>query len=390
MNTSRATLAALACLLSLAAPANPGEPLETALATIRSVGPEGAGNLEASRAWSTIAQAEASRLPSLLLAMNGADARACNYLFAAATAIADRHLPALRDRIPVTALGEFLLDTSHDPRPRRLAYELLVRVDPALARALLVGLLDDPATELRREAVQQALQTAAQTRDAGRAAAAAVLYRQALGFARDADQIEAISGPLKDLGQPVDLVHQLGFLTRWTVIGPFDNTGGEGFARVFPPETEVQLDAVYDGKQGPVRWKPFVSDHPRGMVDLNKAFAPLKEVTGYAFTEFHSDAARPAELRLGCKNGWKLWFNGRFLFGRDEYHRAAEIDQYRFPVELRPGRNTLLVKLTQNEQVEEWTVEWEFQLRVTDPTGRVLRSRPPEAPMASVPLPHAP
>ena len=35
------------------------------------------------------------------------------------------------------------------------------------------------------------------------------------------------------------------------------------------------------------------------------------------------------------------------------------------------------MKLTQNEQKEEWTVEWEFQLRVTDPTGRVIRSAPP-------------
>jgi hypothetical protein len=113
-----------------------------------------------------------------------------------------------------------------------------------------------------------------------------------------------------------------------------------------------------------------------GMVDFNKAYAPLKEVTGYAFTEFHSDARRPAEIRIGCKNGWKLWFNGRYLFGRDEYHRGAELDQYRLPIQLRPGRNTLLVKLTQNEQKEDWTVEWEFQLRITDPTGRVIRSAP--------------
>jgi hypothetical protein len=83
----------------------------------------------------------------------------------------------------------------------------------------------------------------------------------------------------------------------------------------------------------------------------------------------------PAELRLGCKNGWKLWFNGQFLFGRDEYHRGAEIDQYRLPVTLRPGANTIVVKLCQDEEVEDWTVEWEFQLRVTDPTGKPIRAR---------------
>jgi hypothetical protein len=170
------------------------------------------------------------------------------------------------------------------------------------------------------------------------------------------------------------LVDVFGFLTRWQVVGPFDNTGGAGFERAYPPETEVRLDAEYDGKEGRVKWKEFVSEHERGMVDLNKAWAPLKEVTGYAMTTFLSDTARPAEIRLGSKNGWKVWWNGQYLFGRDEYHRGAEIDQYRMPVELKAGANTLLVKLTQNEQVEDWTVEWEFQVRITDPTGRPLRS----------------
>ena len=46
----------------------------------------------------------------------------------------------------------------------------------------------------------------------------------------------------------------------------------------------------------------------------------------------------------------KVWLNGRFVFGRDEYHRNMEMDQYRLPVELKSGRNTLLVKCCQNEQ----------------------------------------
>jgi len=97
-------------------------------------------------------------------------------------------------------------------------------------------------------------------------------------------------------------------------------------------------------------------------------------VAGYAYAEFHSNAARPVELRLGCKNAWKVWLNGKFLFGRDEYHRGMEIDQYRMPVELKPGKNVILVKVCQNELVEEWTREWEFQLRVTDSLGTPIAS----------------
>ena len=78
------------------------------------------------------------------------------------------------------------------------------------------------------------------------------------------------------------------------------------------------------------------------------------------------------ELRLGCKNAWKIWLNGELLFGRDEYHRGMSIDQYQLPAQLKEGKNTILVKLCQNEQTEQWTVEWQFQLRVCDATGTAV------------------
>ena len=97
-------------------------------------------------------------------------------------------------------------------------------------------------------------------------------------------------------------------------------------------------------------------------------------MAGYAYAEFNSESKRPVELRLGCKNAWKVWLNGKFLFGRDEYHRGMEIDQYRMAGELKKGKNVILVKICQNEQTEQWTKEWEFQLRVTDPLGAVVAS----------------
>jgi hypothetical protein len=105
----------------------------------------------------------------------------------------------------------------------------------------------------------------------------------------------------------------------------------------------------------------------------------LKETVGYAYAEFTSDTEQNGELRLGCKNAWKLWFNGRLLFGRDEYHRRMQLDQYRFPVTMKPGRNRILLKVCQNEEVESWTVEWQYQIRVCDEVGTAILSttRPP-------------
>lgn len=348
----------------------------SALDAFRGLGPEGKGTVEAGRAWRELAALPGSDLPRLVAVLDEAGERGRNYLFSAATAIAERELREGR-ALPLSALGDYLLDVSRSPRSRRLAFELIARADAGVAEALVWGFLDDPAPELRRDAVQHLADRAGRLAGEGRTNAAGIVYRQALGFAREGDQIEALVKPLQEMGQTVDVVGMLGFLTRWKTIGPFDNTGRLGFEQVFPPEKELNFEAEYDGKEGKVRWKDFVGSHPFGMVDFNKAYAPLKEVTGYGYAEFHSDGARPAELRLGSKNGWKVWWNGQYLFGRDEYHRGAEMDQYKLPIEVRPGRNTILVKVTQNEEKEEWTVEWEFQLRITDRAGRVLRSTVP-------------
>jgi hypothetical protein len=166
---------------------------------------------------------------------------------------------------------------------------------------------------------------------------------------------------------------QLGLLLDWQVIAPFSNAKRVGFATVYPPEEKLDLSATYPLPDGTTaRWQPFRSADPYGQIDFNKPFGLIKEVVGYATTTFESPEARDAELRLGTGNAWKVWLNGKFLFGRDEYHRGSRLDQYTLPIRLEKGPNTLLVKVCQNEQTETWTVDWRFQLRLCDSTGTAL------------------
>lgn len=365
----RGAAALLVLAGSLALPAALPPPLAEDVRQVRAVGPEGQGHAAAGPAGRRLARAEPAHLPDLLAAMDGANDYALNWLRAAVESIAGR----AGRQLPVPGLTAFLADRQHHPRARRLAYELLRTADPAAAARLLPGFLDDPANELRRDAVQQLADQARETAGRDQPAARATL-RQALASARDVDQIEALARQLGELGEKVDLRQTLGWVTRWKVAGPFDNTGGAGFDRVFPPEQSADPAAEMDGKSGRVKWQDLETRHDYGLVDFNQPYTPLKGVTGYALAEFWSDTPRPAEIRLGCKNGWKVWLNGRLLFGRDEYHRGAEIDQYRMAAPLQAGRNVILVKCCQNEQTEDWTKEWEFQLRVTDAQGTPIRS----------------
>jgi len=342
--------------------------LSAIIKTIRAVGPEGQGNAAAAKAWQSLSKAEASALPQILIAMDGANPLAANWLRAAVDTIAARE-----KKLPIDALQKFLADKSHTPRARRLAFELIRAADAKLAAKLIPGMINDPSVELRREAVAQVLDAG---KIANQPAIAVKEYRKALDAARDIDQIKAATKALRDLKQEVDLPRHFGFLMHWNVIGPFDNSERAGFAKVFPPETNVDLEATYDGKAGKVKWSSFVTADEYGMVDINKAYPGpgdgLKEVTAYAYTEYHAAAAGPVQLRLGCKNAWKIWLNGKLVFGRDEYHRGMRIDQYQLDVNLAKGRNKLLIKLCQNEQMQDWTKQWQFQLRVCDPTGTAI------------------
>jgi len=164
----------------------------------------------------------------------------------------------------------------------------------------------------------------------------------------------------------------MGFLMRWKVIGPFDNTDRKGFAVVYPPEKEIDFGRTYEGNKGKVKWTDFSTADSFGMVDVNLEFGELKQVVAYAHTSYESKEKRNVQFRLGCKNAWKVWLNGKLLFARDEYHRGMRIDQYLIEAELKKGKNAILVKLCQNEQEQSWTKQWQFQFRVTDHNGTAL------------------
>jgi hypothetical protein len=248
-------------------------------------------------------------------------------------------------------------------------------------------MLDDPAAEFRREAVQRLVDEAARLK-AGEAPGDAVpLYFKALSGARDQDQVDAISAVLERLGQPVDLAAHFGFITDWNLIGPFDNTAEKGFDTAYPPERTIVLADSYPGKSAGVAWISHVTSDNYAVVDLNKALGPGSGAVAYAATDYTLDAARPVEIRLTTSNAWKLWVNGALVSQCDEYHRFMEpdrdeiktflkpqFDKFRLQARFRKGKNTILLKVCQNERVEDWAQRWQFQLRVCDKFGTAILS----------------
>ena len=93
----------------------------------------------------------------------------------------------------------------------------------------------------------------------------------------------------------------------------------------------------------------------------------------YAAAEFRAANAADVELRVGTENACRVWLNGQMLLESPAYHSLPVMDQFIGRGKLRAGYNTILVKLCQNEQTEEWARNWQFQLRVCDATGKAIQ-----------------
>lgn len=369
-------------MLAITANVHGDSQIDSLLEKIRAVGSQGKGHREAIAAMQHLSNRQASELPQILAGMDDAGPLAANWIRAAVETIAQR-ASANETQLPVKSLESFLADTSHAPRARSLAYQLLLQADPAARQRWIPEFLDDPSLELRRESVARAIQqaTALIEKDKNSAVAA---FRRTLDSARDIDQIKAIAQALRDQGETVDLPRHFGFVMNWQLIAPFDNTDTKGFDVAYPPEEKVDLTARLNGKDGEVAWTEHTTTDEFGNVDLNSALGKHKGAIGYAYTEFFSDKPQDVELRLGCINANKIWLNGKLLSANEVYHARTEIDQYVGTGRLSKGRNTILLKICQNEQEESWAQDWKFQLRVCDQYGTAVLSQ--DRPSSTVPV----
>lgn len=370
----------LTLVLMSVGPAVGAEPagLETSLEALRHVGPHNRGSAEAAAAWKTVAAADVSQLPVLLGAMDGASPLARNWLRSAVEEVLDR-AKAGRRPLPLKGLEAFLLDRRHDPQARRLAYELVTEADAGAADRFLLGMLDDPSPDLRRDAVARVLDRAERLRKDGKNDEALPLLREAFAAARSQAQLDQAARRLRELGRPVDLAAHLGLIADWKVIGPFSCERDKGLDRVHPPEQKVEPDAVYEGKGGKVSWKDYVSKDPYGVVDLNAAVGNHPASTAYALAEFTAAQARDVEVRVGCYNAFKLWVNGDLVLDRRDAFTGMNLDHYAGKARLRPGKNLLLVKVCREDPPPPAPRWWRFQLRVCDDNGTAVLSttRPP-------------
>jgi hypothetical protein len=144
-------------------------------------------------------------------------------------------------------------------------------------------------------------------------------------------------------------------IDRWYVIGPFSHPGAtrrlEDLERSYPPETTIDLDATYTGKDGrELRWKyrRFGTADLEGGIRIepysrdNQAYA-----VWYFYAEFRSEQAGRV-LASFCSDDYGVaWLNGRRVFQSPPTPRPwmpFTRESFR-AVDVQPGINRVLFKL---------------------------------------------
>lgn len=167
----------------------------------------------------------------------------------------------------------------------------------------------------------------------------------------------------------------MNFVTRWQVIGPFDNPPGEeltvGLDIPYPPEKEIDLDATYEGMNGQqVRWH-LMESAPGGFMNLDAEFTPNEQSLAYGAVWVWSPDEREVDCFLGSDDWVGVWLNSKRIHSRI-IHRAAQPDQDHIRLPLKRGRNLLLIKVGDDYG------GWGFYLRIPDPDEELTISPHPE------------
>ena len=329
-------------------------------AIIKSVDRFAKGNAAAIEAVNRLSALPPSEIPAMLQQMQGCTPLTANWFRAAIEASHQSDPKAL----PTERIKGFLKDTSNDSFARSLAFDLIVANEPESRADLIATFMEDPCLELRFLAVGQGLDAAKQLAEADQSEQALSQFRRLLAAARNTDQISDIASQMESLGQSVDLTQHYGFLTTWSLIGPFDNREKAGFDVAYPPEKEINLSASLTGKEDEkLEWQPHTTEVDLGVIDLNETLGKNMGAIAYGVAEFSSAEEMPAEIRIGTPNANKVWLNGELVISNQVYHAGNSVDKYAAPITLRKGVNTILVKACQNEQTDSWAQDWQFQLR---------------------------
>lgn len=162
------------------------------------------------------------------------------------------------------------------------------------------------------------------------------------------------------------------YIDSWYIIGPFDNTRRANVDRKFPPETTVDLNATYPGKNNvPVRWEfqqagqvnvmpRFSSYNARVRLpeldDQSNYQNNLQYVIYYAYSELWFERECELMIAVGSDDYSKLWINDQLVWVSGKRLKPWKIDEGYRKVRFRQGVNRVLYRVENGNNRTEFSL----------------------------------
>ncbi|HYP87819.1 MAG TPA: hypothetical protein VEQ59_06690, partial [Polyangiaceae bacterium] len=169
-------------------------------------------------------------------------------------------------------------------------------------------------------------------------------------------------------------VRELGYISNFLVVGPFDNEGKSGLDQVFEPEAELTAPITpgraYTGKERPVRYRAVTNAFPFGWLDASALVRPETKVCIYATAFVRDDkllkGTRKIRAYIGAGGAFKLFWNGQESL-KDVAYRGHDFDRSGVELPLSPGPNALVVKVCGEDDAPELSVRLADDKGAADP-----------------------
>ena len=154
------------------------------------------------------------------------------------------------------------------------------------------------------------------------------------------------------------------YVQDWYVIGPFPNPDRVNLRRKFPPESVVDLDATYVGKDGrTIKWEfmqtrnstPKESWRTDGKAEIVPDNAEEYGIW-YAYAEVFSDTACDRWIAVGSDDRSDIWVNDAPVWGSSNKLKSWRIDEGYRRIHLNKGRNRILARIENGWHALGWSV----------------------------------
>ncbi len=131
------------------------------------------------------------------------------------------------------------------------------------------------------------------------------------------------------------------FLDSWHLIGPWPNEDRRNLNTKFPPESIINLDAVYQNESGKkLRWHFHQSAQemimPPGLGEYQ---------IYYAFTELRSETECDRWIAIGSDDQSKVWVNDELIWKSSDILKGWNPGEGLRKIRLHQGNNRILVRL---------------------------------------------